>query len=75
MLPLRRTVGHWWNSEDIQDELVFADGAWNENAAVFELKDSLDTVLALDVDYAVTDDEVVKEAEAAGCGACIRRFS
>ena len=52
-------------SEDIQDEVVFADGAWNENAAVFELKDSLDTVLALDVDDAVTDDEVVKEAEAA----------
>ena len=52
-------------SEDIQDEVVFADGAWNENAAVFELKDSLDTVLALDVDDAVTDDEVVKEAGAA----------
>ena len=51
--------------EDIQDEVVFADGAWNENAAVFELKDSLDTVLALDADDAVTDDEVVKEAEAA----------
>ena len=51
--------------EDIQDEVVFADGAWNENAAVFELKDSLDTVLALDVDNAVTDDEVVKEAKAA----------
>ena len=51
--------------EDIQDEVVFADGAWNENAAVFELKDYLDTVLTLDVDDAVTDDEVVKEAEAA----------
>ena len=38
---------------------------WNENAAVFELKDSLDTVLVLDVDDAVIDDEVVKEAEAA----------
>ena len=50
--------------EDIQDEVVFADGAWNENAAVFELRDSLDTVLTLDVDDAVTDDEVVKEAEA-----------
>ena len=48
--------------EDIQDEVVFADDAWNENAAVFELKDSFDTVLALDVDDAVTDDEVVKEA-------------
>ena len=32
---------------------------------MFELKDPLDTVLALDVDDAVTDDEVVKEAEAA----------
>ena len=42
--------------EDIQDEVVFADGAWNENAAVFEQKYSLDTVLALDVDGAVTDD-------------------
>ena len=51
--------------EDIQDVVVFADGAWNENAAVFELKDSLDTVLALDIDDAETDDEVVKEAEAA----------
>ena len=63
MLLLRRTVGHWEEHEDIQDEVVFADGAWNENAAVFELKDSLDTVSALDVDEAVTDDEVVKEAE------------
>ena len=45
--------------------MVFADGAGNDNAAVFELKDSLDTVLALDVDDSVTDDEVVKEAEAA----------
>ena len=51
--------------EDIQDEVLFADGAWNENAAVLELKDSLDTVLDLDVDDAVTDDEVVKEAETA----------
>ena len=51
--------------EDIQDEVVFVDGAWNENAAVVELKDSLDTVLDLDVDDAVTDDEVVKEAETA----------
>ena len=34
-------------SEDIQDEVVFADGAWNENAAVFELKDSLDTIADL----------------------------
>ena len=51
--------------EDIQDEVVFADFSWNENSAVFELKDSLDTVLALDVDDAVTDDEVVKEAETA----------
>ena len=51
--------------EDIQDEVDFADGAWNENAAVFEQKDTLDTVLALDADDAVPDDEVVKEAEAA----------
>ena len=36
-----------------------------KNAAVFELKDFLDTVLALDVGDAVTDDEVVKAAEAA----------
>ena len=66
MLPLRRTVGQWQkSSEDIQDEVVFADGAWNENSAVFELKDSLDTVLALDVDDAVINDEVSKEADAA----------
>ena len=45
--------------------MVFANGAWNDNAAVFELKDSLDTVLALEVDDAANDDEVVKEAEAA----------
>ena len=51
--------------EDIQDEVVLADGAWNENFAVFELKDSLDTMLALDVDDAVTDNEVVKEADSA----------
>ena len=51
--------------EDIQDDVAFADGAWNENAAVFEQKDPLDTVLALDADDAVPDDEVMKEAEAA----------
>ena len=51
--------------EDIQDDVVFADGAWNENAVVFEQKDPLDTVLALDADDVVPDDEVVKEAEAA----------
>ena len=39
-------------------DVVFADGAWNENAAVFEQKDPLDTVLALDADDAVPDDEV-----------------
>ena len=49
----------------IQDDVAFADGAWNENAAVFEQKDPLDTVLALDADNATPDDEVVKEAEAA----------
>ena len=51
--------------EDIQDDVAFADGAWNENAAVFEQKDPLDTVLALDADDAAPNDEVVKEAEAA----------
>ena len=51
--------------EDILDDVAFADGAWNENAAVFEQKDPLDTVLALDADDAAPDDEVVKEAEAA----------
>ena len=51
--------------EDIQDDVAFADGAWNENGAVFEQKDPLDTVLVLDADDAAPDDEVVKEAEAA----------
>ena len=50
--------------EDIQDDVAFVDGDWNENAAVFEQKDPLDTVLALDADDAAPDDEVVKEAEA-----------
>ena len=44
--------------------MIFADGAWNENAAVFEQNDTLDTVLALDADDAAPDNEVVKEAEA-----------
>ena len=51
--------------EDIQDDVAFADGAWNENATVFEQKDPLDTVLALNADDAAPNDEVVKEAEAA----------
>ena len=51
--------------EDFQDDVVFADGSWNENAAVFEQKDPLDTVLALDEDDSVQDNEVMKEAEAA----------
>ena len=38
------------NYEDIQDGVTFADGAWNENAAVFEQKDLLDALLALDAD-------------------------
>ena len=50
--------------EDIQDDVAFVDGDWNENTAVFEQKDPLDTVLALDADDVVPDDEVVKEAEA-----------
>ena len=49
--------------EHIQDDVVFVDGDWNENAAVFEQKDLLDTVLALDADDVVPNDEVVKEAE------------
>ena len=44
-------------NEDIQDDV-----AWNENAAVFEQKDPLDTVLALDADDAAPNDEAVKEA-------------
>ena len=51
--------------EDIQDDVAFVDGDWNENAAVFEQKDPLDSVLALDADDAAPNDEVVKEAEAA----------
>ena len=43
---------------------AFVDGDWNENAAVFEQKDPMDTVSALDADDAAPDDEVVKEAEA-----------
>ena len=34
-----------------------------KDAAVFEQKDLLDTVLALDADNVVPNDEVVKEAE------------
>ena len=49
--------------EDIQDDVAFVDGDWNENSAVFEQKDPLDTVLALDAGDASPDDEVVKEAE------------
>ena len=49
--------------ENIQDDVAFVDGDWNENAAVFEQKELLDTVLALDADDVVPDDEVVKEAE------------
>ena len=64
-LPLRRTVGRLTEEhEDIQDDVAFADGAWNENAAVLEYKDPLDTVLALDADDAA-DDEAMEEAEAA----------
>ena len=45
--------------------MVFVDVDWNESAAVFEQKDPLDIVLALDADDVVPNDEVVKEAEAA----------
>ena len=51
--------------ENIQDDVAFVDGARKENAAVFEQKDPLDTVLALDADNAAPNNEVVKEAEAA----------
>ena len=54
-----------WKHEDTQDDVAFVDGDWNENADVFEQKYPLDSVLALDADDAVADDEVVKEAEAA----------
>ena len=43
-----------------EDVVVFAIGACKENAAVFEQKDPLDTVLALDADNAAPDDEVVE---------------
>ena len=45
--------------EDIQDDVAFVDVDRKGNAAVFEQ----DTVLALDADDVVPDDEVVKEAE------------
>ena len=51
--------------EDIQDDVTFADGAWNKNAAVFEQKYLLDSVLVLDANDAASDNEVMKEAEAA----------
>ena len=51
--------------KDIQDDVTFADGVWNENAAVFEQKYSLDSVLALHANDAASDKEVVKEAETA----------
>ena len=51
--------------EDIQDDVTSADGAWNENAAVFERKYPLDSVLALDANDVASDNKVVKEAETA----------
>ena len=51
--------------EDIQDDVTFADGVWNKNAAVLKQTYPLDSVLALDADYAAPNDEVVKEAETA----------
>ena len=51
--------------ENILDDVTFADDVWNENAAVFEQKYSLDIVLALDANDAASDNEVVKEAETA----------
>ena len=49
--------------EDIQDDVAFEDVDRNKNAAVFEQKDLLDTVLALDAGDVVPNDEVMKEAE------------
>ena len=43
--------------------MVFADVAWNKNAAVFEQKFTLNSVSALDADDAAPNDEVMKEAE------------
>ena len=50
--------------ENIQDDVTFAEGAWNENAAVFEQKYPSDGVLALDANNAAPIDKVMKEAEA-----------
>ena len=50
--------------EDIHDDVVFVDVDWNEHAAVFKQKDLSDTVLAMDADNVVPNDEVVKEAGA-----------
>ena len=50
--------------ENIQDDVTFAEGAWNENAAEFEQKYPLDGVLALDANDVAPNDKVVKEAEA-----------
>ena len=51
--------------EDFQDDVTFADDVWNENAAAFEQKYSLDIALALDANDAASDNETVKEAETA----------
>ena len=45
--------------EDIQDDVTFADDVWNENAALFEQKYSLDIVLALDANDAASDNEAL----------------
>ena len=50
--------------ENIQDDVTFAEGAWNENAAEFEQKYPVDGVLALDANDVAPNDKVVKEAEA-----------
>ena len=46
-----------------KDDVTFAEGVWNEDAAVFEQKNPLGGVLALDADDAARNDKVVKEAE------------
>ena len=48
--------------EDIQDDAALAHGARNENAAVLEQKDPMNTVLVLDAACAANDDKVLEEA-------------
>ena len=49
-----------WTLENIQDDVTFAEGAWNENAAVFEQKYPSGGVLALDANDAAPNDKVIR---------------